>query len=138
MKKPIFTWDLESGEALCVIKDKEKVYYGIAKCHPEDMDMKSERTGCFIAEERAKIMMLSHKRDELKIELKALKKYYASMNKSKYFDKTSYPIRRLLDHISKIEADIVDVKELLQYEKNFLNTYINEKEKLYKRIRHNK
>lgn len=138
MKKPIFTWDLENGEALCIIKDKENVYYGIAKCHPEDMDMKSERTGCFIAEERAKIMMLSHKRDELKIELKALKKYYASMNKSKYFDKTSYPIRRLLDHISKIEADITDVKELLQYEKNFLNTYINEKEKLYQRIRHNK
>lgn len=35
MKKPIFTWDLETGEALCVIKDKDKVYYGVAKCHPD-------------------------------------------------------------------------------------------------------
>ena len=50
MKKPIFTWDLETGEALCVIKDKDKIYYGVAKCHPDDFDMKSEKTGCFIAE----------------------------------------------------------------------------------------
>ena len=138
MKKPIFTWDAESGETLCVINDKEKVYYGIAKCHPEDMDMKSEKTGCFIAEERAKIMMLSHKRDELKIELKALKRYYASISQSKYFDETSYPIRRLLDHMSRIETDITDIKELLQYEKKILNTYISEKEKLYERIRRNR
>lgn len=138
MKKPIFTWDLESGEALCVIKNKEKVYYGIAKCHPEDMDMKSEKTGCFIAEERAKIMMLRSKRDELKIELNALKKYYASMCKSKYFDKTSYPIKRLLNHMSRIKKDIIDIKELLQHEQKILNVYISEKEKFYKKIRENR
>ena len=138
MKKPIFTWDLETGEALCVIKDKDKVYYGVAKCHPDDSDMKSEKTGCFIAEQRAKIMMLRSKRDELYIELKALKKYYASMIMSKYFDDTSYPIRRLQNHMLKIKRDIIDIKELLQDEQDTLNIYIKEKEKFYQRIRKNR
>lgn len=138
MKKPIFTWDLETGEALCVIKSKDKVYYGVAKCHPDDFDMKSEKTGCFIAEQRAKIMMLRSKRDELYIELKALKKYYASMTMSKYFDDTSYPIKRLQNHILKIKEDIVNVRELLLSEQDTLNTYIKEKEKFYQKIRKNR
>lgn len=33
MKRPRFTWNEESGEALCVIQDKNKTYYGTATCH---------------------------------------------------------------------------------------------------------
>lgn len=86
MKQPIFNWDPETGGALCIFQTKEKTYYGTAICAPKDRDMMSERTGCFIAEQRAILNMLRDKRDTLKIELKALKKYYYSMNKSKYFD----------------------------------------------------
>lgn len=138
MKKPIFTWNPDTGESLCVIKDRDKVYYGIASCAPEDLDMMNEKAGCFIAEKRAKIMMLRSKRDELKIELKALKKYYSSMNTSKYFDDTSYPIRRLISHMSRLSEDLEDIKNLLDYEQEILNKYIQEKEKFYQKIRKNR
>lgn len=100
--------------------------------------MMNEKTGCFIAEKRAKINMLKHKKEELKIELKALKKYYYSMNKSKYFNETSYPIKRLKDHMLMIEIDIKEIKELINYEKGILNRYIKEKDNFYQQIRNNR
>lgn len=58
MKKytPEFTWDEESGSAICIIKDeKNRVFIGEAICHPDDQDMISERTGCELAFRRAKL-----------------------------------------------------------------------------------
>ena len=80
MKKPVFTWNEEDGSALCVIYDKDKVYYGAATCHPKDKDMMSEKAGCELAYLRAALMGLRSVRDELKAELQGLKKYYYSMN----------------------------------------------------------
>ena len=39
-KEPLFNYNPESGEASCLIEDKDgNIIYGIAKCHPDDMDM---------------------------------------------------------------------------------------------------
>ena len=39
-KEPLFSYNPESGEASCLIEDKDgNIIYGIAKCHPDDMDM---------------------------------------------------------------------------------------------------
>lgn len=133
-----FNWDASSGEALCTIQEKDNFYYGTAVCASQDKDMMNEKTGCFIAEKRAKINMLKHKKEELKIELKALKKYYYSMNTSKYFNETSYPIKRLKDHMLMIEIDIKEIKELISYEKGILNRYIKEKDNFYQQIRNNR
>ena len=117
MKRPIFSWDPEEGTALCIKKKKKKTYYGIANCSPEDRDMMSEKTGCFIAEKRAYIMALQDFRDKLRIELKALKRFYYSINTSKYFDSKSYEVRRLISHIEMTKKDIEDTKKVLEYEK---------------------
>lgn len=63
MKNPKFTWDEESGSCLCIIQDKNKIYYGTATCGPEDQDMKSENTGSFIAMSRATIKALKGKKE---------------------------------------------------------------------------
>ena len=138
MKRPIFSWDPEEGTALCIIQDKEKTYYGIANCSPEDRDMMSEKTGCFIAEKRAYIMALQDFRDKLRIELRALKRFYYSINTSKYFDSKSYEVRRLISHIEMTKKDIEDTKKVLEYEKQQLKDYLKDKEIFYKKIRRNR
>ena len=138
MKRPIFSWDPEEGTALCIIQDKEKTYYGIANCSPEDQDMMSEKTGCFIAEKRAYIMALQSYRDRLRIELKALKRFYYSINTSKYFNPESFEARRLITHMEMTQKDIEDTKEVLKYEKQQLKDYLKDKENFYKKIRHNR
>lgn len=138
MKKPIFNWDPETGGALCVFQTKEKTYYGTAICAPEDRDLMSEKTGCFIAEKRAILNMLRDQRDRLKIELKALKKYYYSMNTSKYFDETSYSIRRLVSQMKQLTEDIQSLQIEIAAQQEFLTYYITEKGKLFKKIRENR
>ena len=98
----------------------------------------NEKTGCYIAEQRAKLMMLRDQRDESKVELRALIKLYSSMNTSKYFDIDSYPIRRLLSHIKQLVQDIEDYKNLIKYERDALTNYIKTKEEFYQKIRQNR
>lgn len=58
MKQLVFNWDSDTGSALCVLKNKNKTYYGTAVCSPKDKDMMSEKTGCEIAFSRARINAL--------------------------------------------------------------------------------
>jgi len=98
----------------------------------------SEKTGCFIAEKRAYIMALQDFRDKLRIELKALKRFYYSINTSKYFNSESYEVRRLISHIEMTKKDIEDTKKVLEYEKQQLKDYLKDKEIFYKKIRRNR
>ena len=98
----------------------------------------NEKTGCFIAEKRAMIKMLRDERDELKIEFKALKKYLSSMIYSKYFDTTSYPIRRLQRQMQDLLKQIDETKKSLKEEENSLTQYIQQKTEFYKKIRANR
>ena len=138
MKKMNFSWDPKTGSSLCIIQTKHKTYYGYALCSIEDRDMMNEKTGCFIAEKRAMIKMLRDERDELKIEFKALKKYLSSMIYSKYFDTTSYPIRRLQRQMQDLLKQIDETKKSLKEEENSLTQYIQQKTEFYKKIRANR
>lgn len=138
MKKPVFSWDAEDGSALCIIQSRDKTYYGVATCHPNDRDMMSEKTGCEIAYMRACLMSLRGVKDELKTELKGLKKYYHSINTSKYFNPESYEVRRLIFHMEHIEADIAALKILIQEQRKNIQEFISRKEKFYEKIRRNR
>ena len=62
-KKPIFSWQKDDGIAICKITNPENDYIavGMAKCHPEDRDMMSERTGLEIAYHRALMNLYKNK-----------------------------------------------------------------------------
>lgn len=138
MKKPIFNWNEEDGTSLCVIYDRDKMYYGTATCHPEDRDMMSEKAGCELAYLRAAVMGLKSVRDELKTELQGLKKYYYSMNTSKHFNPESYEARRLMSHMDRLEKDIEIVKTLINQQNKQINDFIKNKDEYYKKIRKNR
>ena len=133
--KPIFNWDEETGVASCILSDGEKVYTGFAQCHPDDEDMKGQKTGCEIAFRRARINALRGYRDELKIRLSALNQLYYSMNKSTKFNEKSYENRMLQRQIRMINFDLATTKEMIATEQENLRTYIKEKDEFYNKTR---
>ena len=133
--EPIFDWDEETGISSCIVSDGEKVYTGFAQCHPDDEDMKGQKTGCEIAFRRARINALRGYRDELKIQLKALNQLYYSMNKSTKFNEKSYENRMLQRQIRMINFDLTTTKEMIATEQENLRTYIKEKDEFYNKTR---
>lgn len=129
--EPIFNWDEKTGTASCILSDGEKVYTGFAQCHPDDEDMKGQKTGCEIAFRRAKINALRGYRDELKIQLKALNQLFYSINKSKKFNSKSYENRMLQRQIRMINFDLATTKEMIANEELNLRAYIKSKDVFY-------
>ena len=133
--EPIFHWDEATGVSSCILSDGEKVYTGFARCHPDDEDMKGEKTGCEIALRRAKIAALRGYRDELKIRLSALNQYYHSMNMSYRFNEKSYENKMLQRQIRQIKFDLDTTKEMIATEELSLRAYIKSKDVFYTQTR---
>ena len=135
-KEPVCSWDAETGVATFTIYYHNQTFVGKATCHPDDEDMCNELTGCAIAESRAAIAFYQHIRDnELKPQLKALKQYYYSMNRSKKFNPESYEVYMLYRQIENIKNDLNAIQEILQELRNSLSHYIQEKENMYQSLR---
>lgn len=134
-----YEWDEQKGIASCTLKYKNMEFKGIAQCHPEDIDFKSEITGLLIAEIRASIMVLQfYKNNELQTALNALNQLYYSMNRSKHFNKKDYAVRMLIRQIKQKEADIKTIKTLIEKRKTDMYQFINDKEELYNKLRKNR
>ena len=137
--RPIFHYDKETGCSTCVIKTKYGKFSGTACCHPDDMDMASEKVGCEIAYSRAAIDSLKYERDNvIKPSLKALKQLYYSMNRSKKFNPKSYKYKMLKRQIECWEFDLAVINDMINTERTWIRDYINTKEALYQNIRANR
>ena len=136
-KQPIYEWDEESGLATCCIwLDDFLQGYGVAQCADRDKDMKSERTGLYIAELRAQINILqNYKNRELRPQLKILKHLKGTMQISTRYNPDSYEAKRLNKEIKNIEKDINFIQDKIDIIKQQLKDYMSAKEKLFKRIR---
>ena len=89
-RKPMYIWDEDTKTATCTLYDQNNSFCGTAKCHPDDEEFMSEKTGLIIAESRAQLEALRHlKNNILKPELAGLEQLYYSINKSKHYNKKS-------------------------------------------------
>lgn len=137
--KPIFHYDKETGCSTCIIETKYGKFSGTACCHPDDMDMASEKVGCEIAYSRAAIDSLKYERDNvIKPSLKALKQLYYSMNRSKKFNPKSYEYKMLKRQIECWKFDLAVIGDMIDTERTWIRDYINTKEALYQNIRANR
>ena len=137
--RPIFHYDKETGCSTCIIETKYGKFSGTACCHPDDMDMASEKVGCEIAYSRAAIDSLKYERDNvIKPSLKALKQLYYSMNRSKKFNPKSYEYKMLKRQIECWEFDLAVINDMINTERTWMRDYINTKEALYQNIRANR
>lgn len=137
---PEFNWNAEAGAATCILTDnKGRIFIGEATCHPNDIDMVSERTGCELAFRRAKLQYLRTIRDaEIKPALQALKHLYACMTHSTHFEANSYEARTIRKHIHQTTFDLTTIKEEIAYEYQGITDYIKGKDKIYQSIRSKK
>lgn len=133
MKEPIYTWDAETARATCTITDDQgRVFVGEALAHELDMDFANEKVGCTIAGIRASIQYLrSVKRDIIQPQLNALKQLYYSMNRSKNYNPKSYESKMLWRQIRLKQDDLATINSEIARQREFLVTYIREKEEFY-------
>ena len=131
-----FKYDPIDGTAQCDIYYKNTVFTGVAKCHPDDLDFSSERTGCYIAETRAIIKGLQYQRDcEIKPALAALTHLYSNMKTSKYYNPKSYEAKMLRNQIRVFEKELTAINNDLASERKNLRDYLKQKDKIYAKLR---
>lgn len=123
---PIFFWNEELGQATCAYTFHGKDYWANAYCHPEDVEFKSEKIGCTIAEMRARINALMQWRDaELRPGLKALKQLHYSINTSKYYNPDDYAEKMITRQIDLKQSDIDIANEQIAALKKELKDYLH-------------
>lgn len=131
-----YNYDSEFGVSACTICKHGRLFTGYAYCHPDDIDMQSEYTGGTIAYTKACIMLLKYEKNcVLKPQYNAIKQLYYSMNKSKQYNPNSYEARRIIRHMKMYQADIASIQKELKASQEYLKKYIDDKEKIYARIR---
>lgn len=131
-----FAFDEKLGYARCLIIYKGQAFEGGAKCHPDDMDMVSERTGCCIAEARAMIKLMRFKRDyEIKPALKAIKHLHGNMQTSTKYNKQSYEAKVVYNQLKALQKELDAINSDINEEKKYLKEYIDKKDIFYNRLR---
>ncbi len=130
-----FSYDATKGVSSCIIVDKDKTFIGLALCHPDDMDFMSEKTGCNIAESKARIEMLKYKRDELKATIKTFKHFMSCIKNSKNYNPNSYETKMIRRQLRQLENQLATTKQEIATEKEALKEYIVLKDNFYKKIR---
>lgn len=131
-----YEWNPDNGVSKCFIYDKGLIFTGEAHCHPEDMNYASERTGCYIAETRACIARLRHKRDNvLRPQVKSLMTFYKDLKNRKNFNADNPEIHYLIQRINELNHELAIVEQDIRLEQTYLYDYIHNKEIIYKKIR---
>lgn len=131
-----YFFDDVNGYASCSIKYKNLIFTGEAQCHPDDDDFMSDKTGCFIAEARANIKLLKHRRNnELILILRAFEHVQSNMDTSTKYAPKSYEAKMIHRQIKALKRQIAEVDAAIADEEAYLKKYIDDKEKLYQRLR---
>lgn len=137
--KPEFIYNSDNHTAMVILHYQNLSFMGTANCHEDDFDMANEKTGCTIALMRAEIEYFQHiKNNELRPRLKAYQDFYNDIKNSKHFNPNSYESKKLLASIHTTTSELTTIKQMIAEKKQELKTYIDEKDKFYKRIRANR
>ena len=141
MKDIIEHWDAKHGISRCVLNYKTSsgiilTGIGIAECHPEDEEFMSELTGSVIAEYRAQIDLLKQINNyEIKPGIAALKHVYCTMLHSKQYNPKSYEAIRIKKELAHLMDELEENRKGISEIRKNLKEYINNKDKLYKKIK---
>lgn len=129
-------YSYDHGDSLFVIYYNGESFVGTAHCHDEDKDMESERTGLTIAEARAHIKMKKFiKRYEITPVVNTLRHLLANIQSSKHHDPRAYESCMLRSQLAHWENKLEEITTDIADEEKYLKEYINQKDKLYRKLR---
>ncbi len=129
----------KNGTAKYAIIDNDgNTYIGNAYCHPEDIDMMSEKTGLYIAEMRANIKYLRYLIKDSKKELKSLVDFHSLLKFNPYYNENNRETKLLIREIRRRKKDIEENKKALKDMQLSLKEYITQKNEFYQKIRKNR
>lgn len=134
--KRLYDFDPVDGIAHVTFIIGDKEFRGTAICHEQDKDMMSEKTGLYLAEQRATIAYLQDARDnDIKPKLQMLEHIYDGFQQSKYFNEKSYESRFIRRQIRFLENDLTTINETLAETRKNITRTIIEKDKFYRDVR---
>ena len=124
------------GTSCFAIIYKDQIFFGKAECHPDDKDMESERTGLTIAEARAYIKMMKFiKKYEIKPKVDILYHLMNNIKSSKYHNSKVYEFRMIRNQYNYWNKKFEEIKTNINDEEKYLKEYIDQKDKLYHKLR---
>lgn len=120
---------------VCKRRVKDKIYTGVATCHPEDYDFESNLVGEHYAYVRSLIDEMCHDRDEYLAQLKILRHIYDIYEQNPAINYDSHECYILRRQIRILEEDIAEIRVLIKETKANLRNLISEKDKMYNKMR---
>lgn len=131
-----YEYNEKTGKSYFYIEHNGITMCGEAKCHPDDTDMMSERTGLTIAEARAQIKVMKFKRNfELKPKIAAITHLLNTMERSTKYNENSYESKMIRRQLHTLKKQLTTINNDIAEEEKYLNEYITQKEKLYQKLR---
>ena len=134
--KTEYQYNEEYGNSYFYIEYNGLSMCGQAKCHPDDSDMMSERTGLTIAEARAHIQMLKAKKKyEIQPKIDVLYHLLTNIQSSKNHNPKAYESCMLRSQLAHWEGQLAEINADIADEEKYLKEYIDQKDKLYRKLR---
>ena len=126
----------EDNTAYFIIHYKGQTFMGKAHCHPDDLDMESERTGLTIAEARAYIKLKKfQKRFEIEPVVNALRHMVNNIQSSTHHNDRAYESCMMRSQYAHWVEKLAEIKTDIADEEKYLKEYIDQKDKLYRKLR---
>lgn len=133
--KITFAYDPELHKTTCTRAVHNKFYIGTAQCHPHDYDFENKLTGQHYAYTRSMLREMAQYRDEYKAQLKILKHLYNIYEQNPAISMDSEECYYLRRQIQVLERNVNDMKSLISETRSNLRNTIEEKDKLYAKLR---
>lgn len=126
----------EDNTAYFIIHYKGQTFMGKAHCHPDDLDMESERTGLTIAEARAHIKLKKfQKKFEIEPVVNALRHMVNNIQSSTHHNARAYESCMMRSQYAHWVEKLAEIKTDIADEEKYLKEYIDQKDKLYRKLR---
>ena len=127
-------YNKETGLAFAEIKTRLGNFSAFAKPHKEDMDIKSNYLGCFIAEMKATIQYYKEEQKILKIRINTLENYQKLIKGLKEYNQHSRENRKLRRMIYELKEDSKFLDKEIENLKQVIEDSCKDKRIFLKRI----
>jgi len=130
-----FTYDKDKHLTTCTRNVHNKFYIGQSQCHPHDYDFESQLVGQHYAYTRSMIREMCTIRDDYKSQLKMLKHVYNIYEQNSEINLDSLECMVMRRQMRLLERDIDEMKQLISETRRDLRITMQEKDKLYEKLR---